>query len=104
MSNTTSYTIPFKLTFPLGIPEVEELAREAHIKVLRAVRDSRWGRAIGMFSQGERVELLTRLMVRERIMDALKGRLDTSVLRGLSTAVLFETAYPTPPPSWRSCL
>lgn len=59
---------------------------------LRECRDSREGRRIVMFSQGERVELLTRLMVRERIMDARKGRLDTSVLRGLSTAVLFESA------------
>jgi hypothetical protein len=57
-----------------------------------------------MFSHGERVELLTRLKVRERVMDALKGRLDTSGFGGLSTAVLFETAYPTPPPSWRNRL
>lgn len=50
-----------------------------------------------MFDEGEKIELLTRMMVRERFLK------ETSGLQGIYT-VLFETAYPTPPLSWRYSL
>jgi hypothetical protein len=82
-----------------GIPEVEDLAQEAQIEIQRKGRYN-LARDIGMYHEGERVELLSRMMVRERFMDAVRGRWEPSVVRDV-VEVLFETAYPTPPPSWR---
>lgn len=53
-----------------------------------------------MFNEGDIIELLTRAIVRERFTDALRGKLEGSKLGELKE-VLFETAYPTPPPNWR---
>jgi hypothetical protein len=47
-----------------------------------------------MLSKEEMIELMTRTVVRQRFLK------ETSGLKSIYT-VLFETAYPTPPPSWR---
>jgi predicted methyltransferase MtxX (methanogen marker protein 4) len=54
------------------------------------------GKDMELFDEGDRVELLTRMLVRGRFMNAVKGRLEASVLAELER-VLFEVAYPTPP-------
>ncbi|AEO66556.1 uncharacterized protein THITE_2144086 [Thermothielavioides terrestris NRRL 8126] len=85
---------------PSGIPEVEELACQAQREIVRMGGFNSPGPRIGTFGHGEKIELLTRAMVRERFMDALKGRLEEPVLRELRS-VLFGIAYPTPPPGWQ---
>jgi hypothetical protein len=81
-----------------GIPEVEDLAKEVQLEIAKKGRYN-LARDLGMYDEGERVELLTRMIVRERLMDAVRGRWELSAARDMNE-VLFETAYPTPPPSW----
>lgn len=85
--------------FSSGIAEVQRLAKEAQREVLKAARYGSTPTS-GMFNEGDIIELLTRAIVRERFTDALRGKLEGSKLGELKE-VLFETAYPTPPPNWR---
>ncbi|KAK4152137.1 hypothetical protein C8A00DRAFT_44735 [Chaetomidium leptoderma] len=88
------------LTIPSGIPEVQELAHQAQLEILKTGRYDRQAECLQMFDEGEKIELLTRLMVRERFVDAVKGKLEMTLLLDLKKT-LFETTYPTPPPSWQ---
>ncbi|KAK4238550.1 hypothetical protein C8A03DRAFT_14987 [Achaetomium macrosporum] len=84
------------LFYTPGIPEVQDLARQAQLEILRAGLHNKLGMSMRLFDEGDRIELLTRMMVRESFMDALRGRLEPSFLLDLKTA-LFDVAYPTPP-------
>jgi hypothetical protein len=45
-------------------------------------------------NDGEKIEMVTRILVRDRFVDALKGRLDPDLLEKLHE-VFFSVAYPT---------
>lgn len=73
------------------------MACKAQLEIQKSRRYSPHGRDIGTYDEGERIELLTRIMVRERCLNV------TAELQSMYT-VFFETAYPTPPTSWRNTL
>jgi hypothetical protein len=83
------------ITRLLGVPEVEELARQTHLEVEKRHRQQiQQAPYSGILSQEEMIELLTRTVVRQRFVK------ETSGLKSIYK-VVFETAYPTPPSSWR---
>jgi hypothetical protein len=49
-----------------------------------------------ILEEDEKIELLTRMMVRSRFMEVLNGKLEKGLLEQLKN-VFFEVAYPTPP-------
>jgi len=57
-------------------------------------------RVFDLLDESDRIELLTRIMVRERFVAALEGRIicDETLLK--LKDVFFRYAYPTPPPGW----
>ncbi len=84
-----------------GIQEVQDLARESQLEIIRTGlhnMNEQIG-AIGCFAEGDRIELLTRVMVRSQFLRAIKGKLDASLAERLKE-VMFEFAYPTPPERW----
>ncbi|KAK3390131.1 hypothetical protein B0H63DRAFT_519366 [Podospora didyma] len=83
-----------------GIEDVEQLARAAQLEILRGGMHTRSRLGSKFCDEGQRVELLTRVLVRERFTEALRGKVDQFSLEKLKK-VLFETTYPTPPPTWR---
>ncbi|KAK3312516.1 hypothetical protein B0H66DRAFT_485832 [Apodospora peruviana] len=83
-----------------GIKEVEQLCRQAQVGILQQNLHGQAGFNSYFFKEGEVVELLTRVVVRDRFLGALKGKLERSLLKDLKK-VLFENAYPTPPKDWR---
>lgn len=89
-----------------GIKEVEDLARQTQIEILRrGLHNPTKGLQSGwtvfdFLEEGERVELMTRMIVRERFTGALKNRVRSEPLKNLKE-VLFEYAYPAPPVGWR---
>jgi hypothetical protein len=89
-----------KLTVSLGITAVQELAWQAELEIIRTGRHTKVGPGTRIFTEGERIEYMTRVMVRDRFMDALDGKLESSILKDFKHA-LFEAAYPTPPPDWQ---
>ncbi|KAK4109656.1 hypothetical protein N656DRAFT_782896 [Canariomyces notabilis] len=82
-----------------GIDEVQQLARQAQREILRAGRYMNMALPFKLFNEGERIELLTRVTVRERFADSLGSRLKAQDLKELKRS-LFESAYPTPPLDW----
>jgi hypothetical protein len=81
------------ITRLLGVPEVEELARQTQLGIEQGHRHTHQAPDFGLLSKEEMFELLTRTVVRERFLK------ETSGLESIYT-VLFETAYPTPPLGW----
>jgi len=87
----------------LGIPEVEALAREVQLQILRmglhnnaeAARSA----AFRILDDEEKVELLARAFVKTQFVEAMKERVGEPEAVALG-AVLFDFAYPTPPPEW----
>lgn len=77
-----------------GIIEIEELARKQQLEILKNDLHNQAFKT-PFFDDGERIELLTRIMVRAKFMDALKGKLELPLLKTLKN-VFFEIAYPTP--------
>jgi hypothetical protein len=77
-----------------GVDEIEQLAQKQHLEILsndlhnKAFRNP-------MIEDSEKIELLTRIMVRSRFIDALKPKLDQCLLKVLKK-VFFEILYPTP--------
>ncbi|OBT72777.1 hypothetical protein VF21_08641 [Pseudogymnoascus sp. 05NY08] len=76
------------------IDEIEQLARNQHLEIPRR----------GLYSQklenpffngNEKIELLTRITVRSKFIEALSGKLEQSLLKDLKR-VFFEILYPTP--------
>ena len=53
-----------------------------------------------LLGEGEKIELLTRMLVRERFTGALNAKIRNLPLKRLKD-VFFEYAYPTPPVGWR---
>ena len=87
-----------------GIRKVEELAREAQREILRGglhrIRSAGLKPRLSDFlDEGEIIELLTRIIVKERFIGALEETIRMAPLRRLKDA-LFEYAYPTPPQEW----
>ncbi|KAK0627458.1 hypothetical protein B0T14DRAFT_512660 [Immersiella caudata] len=82
-----------------GIPEVEDLARQAQRRILRENLqndDSLAYSSIAFLKEDVRIELLTRALVKVDFATLLKGKVEASLLHGLE-GVLFDLAYPTPP-------
>jgi hypothetical protein len=76
------------------VDEIEQLARKQQLEILRSDLHNQAFRN-PFFEDGEKIELLTRIMVRSRFMEALKGKLERSLLKVLKK-VFFEIVYPTP--------
>ncbi|KAH6876614.1 hypothetical protein B0T10DRAFT_610319 [Thelonectria olida] len=80
-----------------GISEIEKIAALVQQAV---IRHGVWQipfpfpLADGLFSEGDKIELVTRVMVHDRFIDALKDRLDPQLLEQLHH-VFFQVAYPT---------
>jgi hypothetical protein len=87
-----------------GIREVEDLARQAQIDIMKRGlhldSDKPEWSVFEFLEEGERIELLTRSIVREKFTTALKGRVRLQPLKEFKK-VFFEYAYPTPPIGWR---
>ncbi|KAK3379138.1 hypothetical protein B0T24DRAFT_716765 [Lasiosphaeria ovina] len=88
-----------------SIPDIEKLARQAQVEVLRSGRhllvddiDIKAGER-PLIEEGERIELLTRILVKSRFRHALKGKLEEDLLEKLHS-VFFDILYPTPPRDW----
>ncbi|GAB1319254.1 hypothetical protein MFIFM68171_09464 [Madurella fahalii] len=83
-----------------GIDEIRQLACQTQLEILRTGQHKSPRLLASILDEGQRVELITRVVVRERFMDALKGRLKEPKLSELKK-VIFETTYPTPPLNWQ---
>ncbi|KAK5658140.1 hypothetical protein OQA88_2113 [Cercophora sp. LCS_1] len=88
-----------------GIKEIEDLAREAQVDILKRDLHNQESEGLevtvfDLLGEGERIEILTRMMVRERFTAALKAKIRTGPLKRFKE-VFFEYAYPTPPIGWR---
>ncbi|KAK0643888.1 hypothetical protein B0T16DRAFT_190532 [Cercophora newfieldiana] len=101
-----------------GIPEVEHLARLAHLHVLNADLHSRYAEGpnvMALLEDDQQIELLTRSFVRKAFADASKGEASEPLVGGLVASlkekmgdasvnrlevVIFDFAYPTPPSDW----
>ncbi|KAK4449868.1 hypothetical protein QBC34DRAFT_83855 [Podospora aff. communis PSN243] len=82
-----------------GIPEVEDLARQAQRRILRENihHDDRVAcSALAFLEDDNRIELLTRALVRADFVSALEGKVERPLLLKLEN-VMFNLAYPTPP-------
>lgn len=83
-----------------GIDEIRKLACQAQREILGAGQHKRSIHALSIFDEGEKVlELMDRIVVRKRFLDALGGRLEESDLDVLRK-VLLNTAYSNPPSGW----
>jgi hypothetical protein len=79
----------------VGIGEIERLAQTQQLEILRSDRHSQvFGNLI--LEDSEKIELLTRVMVRSRFIEVLSGRLERSLLELLKD-VFFNIVYLTPP-------
>lgn len=84
-----------------GIKEIEDLARQSQLEILRNDLhnpEQRINTSI-FLEEGERIELLTRVLVREGFLTALTGRVKAPFLEKLKE-VFFSLVYPTPPRDW----
>jgi len=78
-----------------GVYEIEQLAQNKRLKILQGGRSyQELGNLI--LEEDEKIELLTRIMVRSRFMEVLNGKLEKGLLEQLKN-VFFEVVYPTPP-------
>ena len=90
MSRTSTYSDCL-----VGIGEIERLAQTQQLEILRSDRHSQvFGNLI--LEDSEKIELLTRVMVRSRFIEVLSGRLERSLLELLKD-VFFNIVYLTPP-------
>jgi len=62
-------------------------------------REGQGVRVISVLDDGEKIELMTRYLVRGRFIAALKGKLKMPLLKELKE-VFFGLVYPTPPAGW----
>lgn len=86
-----------------GIGIIEELSRQAQRTIVKQNLHREMECTGNFFDEGERIELLTRMIVREEFMDAFVGNDETELGRPLLEelkGVLFEITYPTPPKVW----
>ena len=81
--------------FSAGVDLIEQLAQKQQLGILRS---DRYNQELGnlILEDDEKIELLTRVMVRSRFMEVLNGKLERSLLELLRN-VFFEIVYPTPP-------
>ncbi|EXA34251.1 hypothetical protein FOVG_14684 [Fusarium oxysporum f. sp. pisi HDV247] len=79
-----------------GIHEIEKLAASMESLILSANTHKRPEFDDPRFSEDNKVELLTRVMVRRKFKKAMSARLDEGLAESLK-AVLFTYTYPTPP-------
>ncbi|ENH71317.1 hypothetical protein FOC1_g10006174 [Fusarium oxysporum f. sp. cubense race 1] len=97
MEALESYLITWKFTLKLpGIHEIEKLAASMESLILSANTHKRPEFDDPRFSEDNKVELLTRVMVRRKFKKAMSARLDEGLAESLK-AVLFTYTYPTPP-------
>ena len=93
----------FLTKITLGIPEVEGLAREVQLQILRMGlhNNAEAARSVAfrLLEDEEKVELLTRAFVKAQFVEGMKERVGEPEAVALA-AVLFDFAYPTPPPEW----
>ncbi|TXC06125.1 hypothetical protein FocTR4_00010842 [Fusarium oxysporum f. sp. cubense] len=97
MEALESYLITsnFALKLP-GIHEIEKLAASMESLILSTNTHKRPEFDDPRFSEDNKVELLTRVMVRRKFKKAMSARLDEGLAESLK-AVLFTYTYPTPP-------
>ncbi|KAK3940284.1 hypothetical protein QBC46DRAFT_385771 [Diplogelasinospora grovesii] len=81
-----------------GIDEVEQLARKVQVDIVKNRRhqESRGG-LLAMLSEDERIEVLTRVQIRQKFAEILGDKLGRVTVEALKEAV-FGFAYPTPNP------
>jgi hypothetical protein len=81
--------------FSAGVDLIEQIAQKQQLGILRS---DRYNQELGnlILEDDEKIELLTRVMVRSRFMEVLIGKLERSLLERLRN-VFFEIVYPTPP-------
>ncbi|KAI0107161.1 hypothetical protein GGR51DRAFT_516486 [Nemania sp. FL0031] len=79
-----------------GIPEVEQLALSQEQRIRQHGLSRVKGLPYGFLPEGEKMELLTRIMVKPKFREALAGSISAGLLRKLEDA-FFKTSYPTPP-------
>ncbi|CEI68096.1 unnamed protein product [Fusarium venenatum] len=85
----------FALKLP-GIHEIEKLAASIESSILSANTHKRPEFDDPRFTEDEKVELLTRVMLKRKFKKAMSARLDEGLAEALRT-VLFKYTYPTPP-------
>jgi hypothetical protein len=78
-----------------GIDEIEQLARNQQLEVLKEGIQSREASGHSILDEGEEIELLTRIRVRSKFVKALSEKLELSLLKPLKE-VFFEIVFPTP--------
>jgi hypothetical protein len=90
LSRATIYS-----NFSPGIDEIEQLAQKQQLGILRS---GRYNRELGnlILEDGQKIELLTRVMVRSMFTEVLSGKLERHLLERWKH-VFFEIVYPTPP-------
>ncbi|KAF5261724.1 hypothetical protein FOXYS1_7569 [Fusarium oxysporum] len=97
MEALESYLITWNFALKLpGIHEIEKLAASMESLILSANTHKRPEFDDPRFSEDNKVELLTRVMVRRKFKKAMSARLDEGLAESLK-AVLFTYTYPTPP-------
>ncbi|KAI1773333.1 hypothetical protein F4818DRAFT_423952 [Hypoxylon cercidicola] len=87
--------VPGKLK-KCGIAEIEELARTQEQIILDQGLYRRKEFDNDFFEDDEKIEVLTRVMVRPQCQKALRGRMEDGLM-GKFEKVMFEVTYPTPP-------
>ncbi|XEV04995.1 hypothetical protein FSHL1_010282 [Fusarium sambucinum] len=85
----------FALKLP-GIHGIEKLAASIETSILNTNTHKRPEFHDPRFSEDEKVELLTRVMLKRKFKKAMSDRLDEGLAEALRT-VLFKYTYPTPP-------
>jgi hypothetical protein len=78
-----------------GINEIEQLARNQQLEVLKEGVQNREASRYSILEEGEKIELLTRIRIRSKFVKALNGKLELSLLKALKE-VFFEIVFPTP--------
>jgi dephospho-CoA kinase len=66
--------------FSAGVDEIEQLAQKQQLEILRSGQYNREELRNPIFEDGEKIELLTRIMVRSRFIEVLCGKLEQSLL------------------------
>lgn len=77
-----------------GIPEIERLALSSSVK-LRKLDLSRAFPHVFLKDE-EKIEILTRVLVKKKFKEVLAGKVETGLLDQLHS-VFFDLTYPTPP-------
>lgn len=79
--------------YSTGILEIEQLARNQEVEVLKDYAQSR--EEFPILEASEIIELLARIRLRSRFMKTLDGKLEKPLLKALKK-VFFEVLFPTP--------